>query len=209
MSNTKGESSYARSPTQASFHHSPGGRSQHSKPSTPLQPTLNGTLHSPNSPHTALPSIASAVYPRETPVSNYYDPTQDTGDRGISRGGARIEAYGHDVCILSPSSMFLDGKITWLTTNYANQVNSAEKVTTITLRRGFQCQGSTRSLIHYNRRSSRTFHRIIRHHTRQGIHSRLAVQTPWRSLLYRHGHTCRTTSHHLNSHIFHMSVALL
>jgi hypothetical protein len=102
--------SYARSPTQASFHHSPGGRSQPSKPSTPVQPTFNGTLHSPNSPQTALPSIASTIYPRETPVSNYYDPTQDAGDRGISRGGARYEAYGPDVRIPFPASIISDGK---------------------------------------------------------------------------------------------------
>jgi hypothetical protein len=104
LANTKGEI-YARSPTQASFHPSPGGRS-HSKPSTPLPPNPhaynNGALHhSPPSPHAALPPIASAVaHPhRETP-STYYDPTQDTGDRALSRGQpARYEPYAHEVCL--------------------------------------------------------------------------------------------------------------
>ncbi|KIW09527.1 uncharacterized protein PV09_00402 [Verruconis gallopava] len=97
VSNTKGDTSYARSPTQASFHHSPRARS-HSKPSTPLHPpsTFNGILNSPSSPHATLPPLATTVQPRDPPASNYYDPTQDAGDRVIGRGGAPYEPFGHD-----------------------------------------------------------------------------------------------------------------
>jgi DNA helicase INO80 len=89
-----------KSPTQTSFSYSPG-RSQHSKPPTPaplsLQPSFSAARNPPGSPQTALPPISSAIYSRETPVSNYYDPTQDTGDRTVGRSGGRYETFPAEV----------------------------------------------------------------------------------------------------------------
>lgn len=91
LSNTKG---VLQSPTQASFHQSP--RSQHS----PLQPTFNGPgIHSPHSPQSTLPPIASTT---KTPVSTYYDPVQDTGERSVTH------AYQSEVSLSNSISLIVE-----------------------------------------------------------------------------------------------------
>lgn len=210
LPNTKGEI-YARSPTQASFHHSPGGRS-HSKPSTPLQPSasFNGAHHSPNSPHTALPPITSAIPPRETPGSNYYDPTQDAGDRAVSRGGARYQPYSHDVGRSLPPSKLPDGKLHCCPCTFAEDLNSAEKSTAPSQILEVRYQESTNSLIYLrHHQASRIIHYNTRHHIRRRIPSPPAGQTPWHSLLCRRARMRSTTLRHLNHLSCHMNGDLL
>ncbi|KAF2434858.1 hypothetical protein EJ08DRAFT_724199 [Tothia fuscella] len=101
---TKGEY-IGRSPTQTFAQSPPRPSPKQTTPLTsiPIQRSPNQTsatfisprsVNPPSSPQTTLPHIASALYAREAPpVSNYYDPTLDTGDRAVSRSGGRFDNY--------------------------------------------------------------------------------------------------------------------
>jgi len=200
LSNTKGDKyPLLQSPTQASFHQSPTGRSQHSKPSTPLQPSFNGPLQSPHSPQTSLPPIASTTYPRETPVSNYYDPTQDTGERSVNRSGARYEPYGAEVSTTksNPSKNHCHDKH-HPTTNCANTFPSisAETITIPPNLPGHRYQVCSTSPTHLiNRQSHHTSH-TIHHSNHRCSPTHRADQTPWPSRQYRRVHIHRTALRH-------------